>query len=154
GNPFAKTFTTWPELLTLSQGRASAKGNLHIDIGSSNLVSSDSQVTLQDIKGVYDTTLFDGLTTELRVATQGEKLSVASDQVKIKTINKGFVLGPFEAAGNYQAELENVSRGRLSLEHLHGKVMDGSVSVAAQDFDLSRPKQTFVVDVKAIDLAS
>jgi len=154
GNPFATIFTAWPELLTLSQGKANAKGNLHFDIDSSSLVSSDSQIALQDIKGIYDTTLFDGLTAELRVETQGEKLTLGSDNVKIKTINKGFVGGPFDAAGNYQAEFENLSQGRLNLQRLQGKVMDGSVSIAAQQFDLSQPKQTFVVDVKAIDLTS
>ena len=154
GNPLANTFTAWPELLTLSQGKINAKGNLQFDIEAAALSASDSQIALQDLKGIYDTTLFEGLGGNFRMTTQGETLTLVSDAMNIKTIDKGFILGPFEAAAHYQTELKNLTQGKLNLQRLNGRVMDGKVSIAAREFDFSQAAQTFVVDVEAIDLAS
>lgn len=154
GNPFADTFKAWPPLLTLARGKMNAQGNLEFNLENNSLKKSESRIQLQDVAGIYDTATFEGINTQVHISTLDKTLKINTDDIKVNQVNKGFVLGPLQAAGNYQANWEKPFAGKLSLKYFNGAVLDGIVSTPTHDFDFSKPTQNLVLTLKQINLTS
>ncbi|RYZ93919.1 MAG: hypothetical protein EOO68_21170, partial [Moraxellaceae bacterium] len=101
-NPFEDTLNAWPPLLSLARGRLKASGDLLFDINNSHLKKSNTDIELQDIAGVYDTIIFEGVNTRAKLTTLDKTLKMSTDEVKINQLNKGFNVGPLVAAANRQ----------------------------------------------------
>lgn len=153
-NPFADTIKAWPPLLSFARGKLTANGNVLFDLDKNKLKSSSTHLQLQDIAGVYDTILFEGVTTKANLATSDSSLKITTDEIKVNQVNKGFVIGPMVASGNYEAGFQNLLSGKLTLKKLTGTLMDGSVSTPAQVFDFSRASQNMIVSLKQINLTT
>lgn len=153
-NPFADTLTAWPPLLSLARGKMNAKGNISFNTEKNSLIQSKTYIDLSELTGIYDTMLFQELSSSIAITTTGSSMQVATDEIKISQIDKGFVIGPLSAAGKYSALLQKPAQGKLSLKYFTSTAMDGSISTAAQEFDFSRDTQHFMVELKNINLAS
>lgn len=153
-NPFADTLVVWPPLLTLSRGKINASGNLVVDLEKLKLTKSRSEVHFLDISGVYDTLIFQGLSSQLKIATNENKVDVSTAKLSVNYINKGFEFGPLLASGKYKSTWEKFLQGKLDLQSFSGSAMGGSISTAAQQFDFSQPTQNVKLEIKDINLAN
>lgn len=151
-NPFANVLQAWPPLLSLARGKLNASGNILFNIDSKALKSSKTEIQFQDVAGIYDTYIVEGFNTQASVITQDKTIKITGNDVKVNQINKGFILGPFSAAGVYQADWENFFKGKLALKYLNGVVLGGSISTTKQDFDFSRSTQNFSIALKQVNL--
>jgi hypothetical protein len=153
-NPAAEIAKAWPPLLTLARGKINASGNLLFNIEKNTLTKSNSNVQLLDITGIYDTIAFQGLNSEVNISTFEQTLQIATDELSVVQIDKGFILGPLSTAGKYQASWEKPTQGKLALKYFKGNAMDGTLSTAAQNFDFSRDTQQFTMELNNINLAT
>jgi hypothetical protein len=153
-NPFADTIKQWPPLLSFARGKINASGNLLFNIDSNNLKNSNTTIQLQDVAGIYDTTVFEGINTQGTITTLDKVLNITTDEIKVNQVNKGFILGPFVAAGNYQADWQKILAGKLTLKKFNGTLLDGTVSTPAQIFDFSRSAQNLMVTLRQINLTT
>ena len=151
-NPFADTIKQWPPLLSFARGKINASGNLLFDIGSKELKKSVTNIQLQDIAGIYDTTIFEGVNAHSDITSFGKTLKVTMDEIKVNQINKGFILGPFVASGIYQADWQKILAGKLTLKKFSGNLLDGTISTPAQVFDFSRGAQNLLVTLRQVNL--
>ncbi|WP_189415132.1 YdbH domain-containing protein [Cellvibrio zantedeschiae] len=153
-NPFADTLRAWPPLLSLARGKLDAHGSFEFDLENKSLKKSNSFLNVQDVAGIYDTTAFDGINTKATINTADNHLKIVTNDIKVNQVNKGFIFGPLQAAGNYQATWEKPTEGKLALEYFNGVVVQGKVSTPKQDFDFSRPEQKLVVTLHQLNLTS
>jgi len=153
-NPFVDTLVVWPPLPSLSRGKINASGNLVFDIEKNELKKSKTDVQFSDISGVYDTLIFQGFSSQIKVITNGNKLEVSTDKLSVNHINKGFDFGPLLASGKYKSTWQKLMQGKLDLQSFSGSAMGGSISTAAQQFDFSRPTQNIKLELKDINLAN
>lgn len=153
-NPAAEIAKAWPPLLTLARGKINASGSALFNLEKNTLTKSHANVQLLDITGIYDTIAFQGLSSEITLNTLEQTLHIATDEISLVLIDKGFVIGPLSAAGNYQASWAKPAQGKLALQYLKGNAMDGTFSTAAQNFDFSRDTQQFIMELNNINLAT
>jgi hypothetical protein len=153
-NPFADTLTIWPPLLSLARGKINASGNLLVNITSNNITSSKTDLQLQDVAGIYDTTLFEGVSTRASIVTLDKTLKLTTDDLKINQVNKGLILGPLLAAGRYESDWASPLNGKLALKYFNGTLLGGSISTPKQDFDFSRSTQSFMLTLKHVNLST
>lgn len=152
GNPFADLVKAWPGLLSLTQGKASSTGRLTADLQQGSIKEVRAALVINELSGIYDTTLFQGLTTTLTMNATPTAFVVTTDGVRVKQINKGFVFGPLNSAGAYRADWQNPTQGKFSLQHFHAEVIGGSVTTPAREFDLTQEKHSLVLTLENIDL--
>lgn len=153
-NPFADTLAIWPPLLSLSRGKINASGNLIFDFEKFKLTKSKADVQFSDIAGVYDTLIFQGLSSQLKIITRENSVDISTDKLSVNHINKGFDFGPLLAAGKYKSTWEKLMQGKLDLQSFSGSAMGGSLSTSAQQFDFSHATQKFTLELKEINLAN
>ncbi|MES2825936.1 MAG: YdbH domain-containing protein [Pseudomonadota bacterium] len=153
-NPAAEIAKAWPPLLTLARGKINASGSALFNLEKNTLTKSNANVQLLDITGIYDTIAFQGLNSEIKINTLEQTLQIASDELSLAQIDKGFVIGPLSAAGNYQASWAKPAQGKLALQYFKGNAMDGTFSTTAQNFDFSRATQQFIMELNNINLAT
>ncbi|MES2675749.1 MAG: YdbH domain-containing protein [Pseudomonadota bacterium] len=153
-NPAVDIVKAWPPLLTLARGKINASGTALFDVEKNTLTKSNTNLQLLDITGIYDIIAFQGLNSELNINTLEQTLQIATDELSLVQVDKGFVIGPLSAAGNYQASWAKPAQGKLALQYLKGNAMDGTFSAAAQNFDFSRDTQQFTMDLNNINLAT
>ncbi len=153
-NPFADSVMVWPPLLTLSRGKINASGNMLVDLEKNKLARSNTSVQLSDVSGVYDTLVFQGLSSQVKIITNDNSLAISTDELSVNHINKGFDLGPLAAAVRYKSSWEKPMQGLLDVQNFSGAAMGGSLSTAAQQFDFSRAQQNVKLELKDINLAS
>lgn len=137
GNPL-HVGTFWPELLTLQKGKASGKGQLEFDLSSMALTKQHTELVLRDLSGIYDRTVFTGLTTTLKLFSQGMVWKVETGDLKLQQINHGLVMGPLQLNAQYQTTAPDWFKGQLDLKQLQLALFGGQVKAAQQQIDLSK----------------
>lgn len=137
GNPL-QIGSFWPELLTLQKGKASGKGQLEFDLGSMALTKQQTELVLRDLSGIYDRTVFSGLTTKLKLFSQGAAWTVQTGDLKLQQINHGLVMGPVELNAVYKTTAPDLLKGKLDLKQLQLALFGGQVRGAQQQIDLSK----------------
>ena len=153
-NPLDDILSIWPSLLTLSQGKINASGKVTFDIEKNKLINSNTEFLMADINGVYETLIFKGLSSNLKITTDENKVSLSTDKLTVNHVNKGFDFGPLTTAGAYKSSWDKIMQGKLNVQHFSGSAMGGSLSTAAQQFDFSRETQNFKLELKDISLAN
>ncbi|MBY0416973.1 MAG: YdbH domain-containing protein, partial [Pararheinheimera sp.] len=128
----------WPELLTLQKGKASGKGQLEFDLGSMALTKQQTELVLRDLSGIYDRTVFSGLTTKLKLFSEGAAWTVQTGDLKLQQINHGVVMGPVELNAEYNTTAPDWFKGKLELKQLQLALFGGQVRAAQQQIDLSK----------------
>jgi hypothetical protein len=137
GNPL-QIGPFWPELLTLQKGKASGKGQLEFDLGSMALIKQQTELVLRDLSGIYDRTVFTGLTTKLQLFSEGAAWTVQTGDLKLQQLNHGLVLGPVELNAVYKTKAPDWFKGKLDLKQLQLALFGGQVRGAEQQIDLSK----------------
>lgn len=137
GNPL-QIGPFWPELLTLQKGKASGKGQLEFDLGSMALTKQQTELVLRDLSGIYDRTVFTGLTTTLKLFSEGVAWTVQTGDLKLQQINHGLVMGPVELNAVYKTKAPDWFKGKLDLKQLQLALFGGQVRGAEQQIDLSK----------------
>lgn len=137
GNPL-QIGPFWPELLTLQKGKASGQGQLEFDLGSMALTKQQTELVLRDLSGIYDRTVFTGLTTKLKLFSEGAAWTVQTGDLKLQQINHGLVLGPVELNAVYKTKAPDWFKGKLDLKQLQLALFGGQVRGAEQQIDLSK----------------
>ncbi|MBU0913098.1 MAG: YdbH domain-containing protein [Gammaproteobacteria bacterium] len=127
----------WPELLTLQKGKASGKGQLEFDLGSMTLSKQQTELVLRDLSGIYDRTVFTGLTTKLKLFSEGAAWTVQTGDLKLQQINHGLVMGPVELNAVYKTKAPDWFKGKLDLKQLQLALFGGQVRGVEQQIDLS-----------------
>lgn len=151
GNPLANTFTSWPELLELNRGRLSATGKMSLD--KNNKLHSENTLQLSGISGIYDRSLFQGLSAQLDLQLAEQQFDVHTENLIIDNIQHGFNLGPLQLAAAYQAILDAPLQGKVVLEQLSIAAMGGEISSSRQQLDFSQPQQELLIQLNKIELA-
>jgi hypothetical protein len=137
GNPL-QLGPFWPELLTLQKGKASAKGTLEFDLGSMQLTKQQTDLKLRDISGIYDRTVFSGLSSDLKLFSQGTAWTVQTEDLKLQQINHGLVFGPLQLKAAYNTTAPDWLKGQLKLAQLELALFGGQVRASEQQIDLSK----------------
>lgn len=137
GNPL-QIGPFWPELLTLQKGKTSGKGQLEFDLGSMALTKQQTELVLRDLSGIYDRTVFTGLTTKLKLFSEGAAWTVQTGDLKLQQINHGLVMGPLELNAVYKTKAPDWFKGKLDLKQLQLALFGGQVRGTQQQIDLSR----------------
>ena len=137
GNPL-QIGPFWPELLTLQKGKASGKGQLEFDLGSMALTKQQTELVLRDLSGIYDRTVFSGLTTTLKLFSEGAVWTVQTGDLKLQQVNHGLVMGPLELNALYQTTAPDWFKGKLDLKQLQLALFGGQVRGTGQQIDLSK----------------
>lgn len=150
GNPLQSTLSSWPELLTLSRGRLAAAGQLTYQ---HQKLSATSQLQLRELNGLYDRTLFNGLTGQISVNIEHEQLSIAIPALQLTQLNHGMQMGPLAMTATYAASLTDPTAGKLQLDNLSMNFMQGNLTIEPQLIDLNAAEQQLVLLIQQLDLA-
>lgn len=153
-NPFRDTFKAWPPLLTLSRGKINANGNLIFNIEKNSLTKSGSDIELMDVAGIYDTSVFQGVNSKAKVIADAKTLQITTTEIKVDQIDKGFKIGPLNAAGKYKASWNKPTQGKLTVQHFYGTLMEGRVTSNPQEFDFSKEAQRATLTLENINLTT
>lgn len=137
GNPL-QIGPFWPELLTLQKGKASGKGQLEFNLDHMKLTKQQTELVLRDLSGIYDRTVFAGLTTTLKLFSEGEDWKVETGDLKLQQVNHGLVLGPVALNAVYKTTAPDWLKGRLDLEQLQLALFGGQVTAKPQQLDLTK----------------
>lgn len=151
GNPVAATTSSWPALLELNRGRVGANGELNFN--RNGLLSSNNQLKLNDISGIYDRTLVKGVNGTLDIRYLPQQLQIQADPLQVTEINHGIVAGPLQLGMSYQATPDKLMTGQLNLAHLKLYLMGGTVTAPDTRLDLSQQDQQLLIQLNQIDLA-
>ncbi|MEX6502058.1 intermembrane phospholipid transport protein YdbH family protein [Pseudomonas zhanjiangensis] len=151
GNPLRQTFTNWPALLDLSNGRLNASARLDLAaIGQPPAIQLD--LTGKGISGIYDRTEFSGLNTQLRLSLDQRRLSVELAQLDLEQANPGIPFGPLQLNGRYQASTIRPRLGRLLVRQAEAAVLGGKVRLGAKQWDLAEPILLFPLELQGLQL--
>lgn len=153
-NPFSDALHVWPPLLSLSQGNINSNGKLIFDLEKNKLTNSNVELQLEDISGVYDTAVFEGLSSRVKIVTTENTLAISTEKLTVNHINKGFDIGPLVTTARYKSNLDRLTQGALDLQNFSGSAMGGSISTGAQQFNFSHETQKFTLELKNINLAN
>lgn len=151
GNTLATTLADWPELLTLQRGRIKHQGELLFNLTDASY-QLQSSTELIDLTGFYDTTIFRGLSSVLQLDATPEQLQLSTAELKLNQIEQGLVAGPLQLAANYQAYLDNLLTGRLTLHENQLSLFNGQVSLPQQSYDLSQDEWRLPLQLDRLDL--
>lgn len=137
GNPL-QLGPVWPELLTLQKGKVSGQGQLEFDLGSMMLTKQQTELLLRDLSGIYDRTVFTGLTTGLKLFSEGAAWKLETGDLKLQQVNHGLVMGPLELNAVYQTRAPDWRKGQLDLKQAKLALFGGQVSAKPQKLDLTQ----------------
>ncbi|MGX5218688.1 intermembrane phospholipid transport protein YdbH family protein [Pseudomonas segetis] len=150
GNPLKSTLSDWPALLDLNNGRLNANAKLHLAPGSNPDLSLD--LVSQGLSGIYDRTLFNGLTAKVQVRLANQGLEAEVKDLNLTEANPGIALGPIELRGRYSAPLGALDKGQLRLQQAKAQVLGGQVTLPANQWDLKQPALLFALNLKGLKL--
>lgn len=149
-NPLAATFADWPELLNFSSGRVT--GQLQAS-GRDSLERLNGQLSLAGGEGIYDRASFTGLSLPLQVSLQRGQLRLATDALRLASLDPGLPLGPLSARASYSASLDKLGQGLLEVGGASMGVLDGWVRLEPASIQLGQARQSLVAVVEGVELA-
>lgn len=150
-NPLAATLVDWPALLTFSSGRFTGQMRAR---GLSGLDSLQGQLTLSGGKGIYDRLTFEGLTTTAEVSVKDEALQVDFPRLQLQALDPGMPLGPLTFTGGYSATLATPTQGRVMIKAAQMGMLGGQVRLLPTTLVLAEPRQSVIVELTGVELAS
>ncbi|WP_423186202.1 intermembrane phospholipid transport protein YdbH family protein [Alishewanella sp. d11] len=149
GNPLQDTLQLWPELLAVNRGRFSAAGQLSYQ---SEQLTANAMLQVRELAGLFDRTLFAGLSSQINVSLQNAELKFVVPTLQLNELNHGLQLGPLQLSANYTAPWQQLSKGKLQLEEMRLRFMQGELVVAPQLLDLSEAEHKVLLQVNQVDL--
>lgn len=153
GNPIARTIEVWPELLQLERGRSRASGQLVWPLEGDSPIRLDTQVEMHDVAGIFDTIAFNGLRAELGASLNDNSLIASLDNATVQRLEAGIAMGPGQLSAHYEGSLDSPMQGQLRIENNQLSVLNGSVSLRPQVYQLDASDFVFYVDINQLDIA-
>lgn len=150
GNSFKETFVSWPELLSFSTGKLSAKGQLQLDPQKllsaadladtlQNSLKAQSEFQLSVIDGIYNETAFKQLNLNSRLILEKGHLQTTIEKMDLEEVNHGVITGPVKIKAAMQTPLKNWSATELDLQKAEVQIFDGKARLAPKVVRLDQP---------------
>ncbi len=151
GNPLQDSFSAWPALLELNNGRLNADATLSL---APNQQQPTVSVTLtgKGLGGIYDRTALEGLDSQMALRLDPQRLELDISELRLAQANPGIPLGPLQLKGRYNADLHAPNKGQLQLEHAQTALMGGQLRLAAGDWNLAAEPLQFPIEVEGLEL--
>ena len=149
-NPLASTLADWPDLLSFSSGRLQGQFTVK---GNPGLQQLDGQISLSGGQGIYDRTVFKGLSASLQVGLRGQNLRLQLPSLSLAELDPGLPLGPLQAAVDYQTTLDRLMTGSLMLNSGQLGMLGGQVAVQPARLELGQPRTDLVLELQGVELA-
>jgi hypothetical protein len=151
GNPLKDSFTAWPALLELNNGRLQAKADLTLASGQP-LPSVKLEFNGTGLAGIYDRIALEGIDSRLNVQLTPQQLLLELSELRIAQANPGIPLGPLQLKGRYSATLHAPTKGRLQLQQAETALMGGQLRLTPGHWDLADAAQLFPIQVQGLEL--
>ncbi|WP_394239166.1 intermembrane phospholipid transport protein YdbH family protein [Pseudomonas anguilliseptica] len=151
GNPLKGSFTAWPALLDLNNGRLNANASLTL-ASDQQLPTVKLDLTGKGLGGIYDRTALEGLDSRISVRVDPKQLQLELSELRLTQANPGIPLGPAQLSGSYSAALQTPIRGQLKLHQAEAALMGGTLELAAGQWSLAAEPLLFPIQVQGLEL--
>lgn len=151
GNPLQASFSAWPALLDLNNGRL--KGNANIKLTpNQTLPNITADLNAKGLGGIYDRTELSGLSGNPKLQINGQALQLELPDITLEQANPGVPIGPIKLSGQYQAPLQALAKGTLKVTQAHSALIGGQLSLPANQWSLSDNTLLFPFELKGLEL--
>ena len=151
GNPLKGSFTAWPALLELNNGRLNANASLSL-ASDQQLPTVKLELTGKGLGGIYDRTALEGLDSRINVRVDPKQLQLELAELRLAQANPGIPLGPLQLSGRYNAALQTPTQGQLELSQVEAALMGGTLQLAPGQWNLAVEPLLFPVQVQGLEL--
>ncbi|WP_347506339.1 intermembrane phospholipid transport protein YdbH family protein [Pseudomonas anguilliseptica] len=151
GNPLKDSFTAWPALLDLNNGRLNANASLTL-ASDQQLPTVKLDLTGKGLGGIYDRTTLEGLDSRISVRVDPKQLQLELSELRLAQANPGIPLGPVQLSGSYSAALQTPTRSQLKLHQAEAALMGGTLELAAGQWSLAAEPMLFPIQVQGLEL--
>lgn len=151
GNPLQASFSAWPGLLELNNGRLNADASLTM-AKDQQLPSLKLGLTAKGLGGVYDRTALEGLNSHFHLQVSPKQLQLELTELHLAQANPGIPLGPVQLSGHYSAPLHALTQGRLQLRKAQAELMGGNLHLAAGQWNLAAGPLLLPIEVRGLEL--
>lgn len=151
GNPIKGSFTAWPALLELNNGRLNANASLTL-ASDQQLPTVKLELTGKGLGGIYDRTALEGLDSHITVRVDPKQLQLELSELRLAQANPGIPLGPLQLSGRYSAALQTPTQGQLQLRQAEAALMGGTLQLAPGQWSLAAEPLLFPVQVQGLEL--
>jgi hypothetical protein len=151
GNPIKGSFTAWPALLELNNGRLNANASLTL-ASDQQLPTVKLELTGKGLGGIYDRTALEGLDSHINVRIDPKQLQLELSELRLAQANPGIPLGPLQLSGRYSAALQTPTQGQLQLRQAEAALMGGTLQLAPGQWSLAAEPLLFPVQVQGLEL--
>jgi len=151
GNPIKGSFTAWPALLELNNGRLNANASLTL-ASDQQLPTVKLELTGKGLGGIYDRTALEGLDSHINVRIDPKQLQLELSELRLAQANPGIPLGPLQLSGRYNAALQTPTQGQLQLRQAEAALMGGKLQLAPGQWSLAAEPLLFPVQVQGLEL--
>ena len=152
GNPLARSFTAWPEMLELDSGRLLADGTLSVPAGST---PPSARLTLEarGLAGIIDRAEISGLDARIAASLERNRLELDITELRLAQLNPGFTFGPLLLRGNYRTDLDHPVQGQLRWATAETQIFGGRFWLAPATLDLAAPQQQLSAKLQGLQLS-
>lgn len=151
GNPLQGSFSAWPALLELNNGRLNGNANLTL-ASDQQLPTVKLELIGKGLGGIYDRTALEGLDSRLSVRVDPKQLQLELSELRLAQANPGMPVGPLQLKGRYSAALQTPTHGKLQLQHAEAALMGGKLQLAPGQWSLTSEPLLFPVQVQGLEL--
>lgn len=151
GNPLQDSFSAWPALLELNNGRLN--GNASLSLASDQqLPTVKLELTGKGLGGIYDRTALEGLDGKISAQIDPKQLQLELNELRLAQANPGIPLGPVQLRGRYSAALQTPTHGQLQLRQAEAALMGGKLQLTPGQWNLAAKPLLFPVQVQGLEL--
>ncbi|MBU2253736.1 MAG: YdbH domain-containing protein [Gammaproteobacteria bacterium] len=151
GNPIKSSFTAWPGLLELNNGRLNANASLTL-ASDQQLPTVKLELTGKGLGGIYDRTALESLDGKLSAQIDPKQLRLELSDLRLAQANPGIPLGPLQLSGSYSAALQTPTQGQLQLRQAEAALMGGKLQLAPGQWRMTSEPLLFPVQVQGLEL--
>ncbi|MDO9617286.1 MAG: YdbH domain-containing protein [Pseudomonas sp.] len=151
GNPLQGSFSAWPALLELNNGRLNANASLTL-ASDQQLPTVKLELTGKDLGGIYDRTALEGLDSRLTVQIDPKQLQLEVNELRLRQADPGMPVGPVQLKGRYSAALQTPALGVLQLQHAEAALMGGKLQLAPGQWSMAGEPLLFPIQVQGLEL--
>jgi hypothetical protein len=155
GNPLKKSFSFWPQELTLASGQMALQGQLKFNFKllKSPLAALSGTVNadIKQVSGLYQQTAFSQISVLSALNLNNKQFNVSLPTLQITRVNHGLIAGPVQMTARYEGALAKPLQGVLEIETLRSGLFNGQAWLDPQTINLSKPFKT-TLHLKDIDI--
>jgi hypothetical protein len=147
----SRTLTAWPSLLTVSGGKLSA--NVAYRKPTDGTAQWSGDLSFADWSGTYDRTAWSDINGAAEVLLNNGRFSLRTPGLSVGTVNPGLSVGPVHLAGSYEAPLDHLAAGQLTLQRADSRALGGALRIQPGTWDFAQAPVTLPVKLDKLSLA-